>query len=84
MAAARGLVEDMGERALRLIADLGGMSLLAAQTFYQAMTPPYSPRLLIAQMDHIAVRSIDLRLKEEVRREPLRADRRHAYRAPPD
>lgn len=60
MAAARGLVEDMGERALRLIADLGGMSLLAAQTFYQAMTPPYSPRLLIAQMDHIAVRSVSI------------------------
>jgi len=60
MAAARGLVEDLGERALRLIADLGGMSHLAAQTFYQAMTPPYSPRLLIAQMDHIAVRSVSI------------------------
>src|SRR5574341_1290224 len=60
MTPARGLVEDLGERALRLIADLGGMSLLAAQAFYQAVTPPYSPRLLIAQMDHVAVRSASI------------------------
>ena len=60
MAASRGLVEDLGERALRLIADLGAMSVLAGQAFYQAATPPYNPRLLIAQMDHIAVRSVSI------------------------
>src|SRR5574341_1729312 len=60
MTPARGLVEDLGERAVRLIADLGGMSLLAGQTFYQAVSPPYYPRLLIAQMDHIAVRSVSI------------------------
>lgn len=60
MASSRGLVEDLGERALRFISDLGGMSLLAGQAFYQAVTPPYSPRLLIAHLDHIAVRSVSI------------------------
>jgi phospholipid/cholesterol/gamma-HCH transport system permease protein len=60
MAAARGLVEDLGERVLRFIADLGAISLLAAQALSQAVTPPYSPRLLIAQMDYIAVRSVSI------------------------
>lgn len=60
MASSRGLVEDLGERALRLISDLGGMSFLAGQAFYQAVTPPYSPRLLIAHLDHIAVRSVSI------------------------
>ncbi|HYL81532.1 MAG TPA: ABC transporter permease, partial [Candidatus Acidoferrum sp.] len=56
----RDLVEDLGERGVRLIAELGGMSLLAGQTFRQAIAPPYNPRLLIAQMDHIAVRSVSI------------------------
>jgi phospholipid/cholesterol/gamma-HCH transport system permease protein len=60
MAGVRDLVEDLGERGVRLIAELGGMSLLAGQTFCQAITPPYNPRLLIAQMDHIAVRSVSI------------------------
>ncbi|MBI4736765.1 MAG: ABC transporter permease [candidate division NC10 bacterium] len=36
------------------------MSLLAGRTLYHAVTPPYQPRLLIAQMDHIAVRSVSI------------------------
>lgn len=56
----RGLVEDLGRWALRMIADLGGMSLLAGQAFYQAVTPPYTPGLLVAQMDYIAVRSVSI------------------------
>ncbi|HSB70017.1 MAG TPA: ABC transporter permease [Candidatus Methylomirabilis sp.] len=60
MAATRGLLEELGEWVLQLTADLGAMSLLAAQAFYQAVTPPYNPRLLIAHMDHIAVRSVTI------------------------
>jgi phospholipid/cholesterol/gamma-HCH transport system permease protein len=50
----------MGQRAIRLIAETGGMSVLAGQTFYHAVTPPYNFRLLVAQMDHIAVRSVSI------------------------
>jgi phospholipid/cholesterol/gamma-HCH transport system permease protein len=60
MAAARGIIEDLGERALVFIGELGAMSLLAGQTFYHAVTPPYNFRILIAQMDHIAVRSVSI------------------------
>jgi phospholipid/cholesterol/gamma-HCH transport system permease protein len=60
MAAARGFVEEMGERTAQFIAELGAMSFLAGQAVYQAVTPPYSPRLLIAQMDYIAVRSVSI------------------------
>jgi phospholipid/cholesterol/gamma-HCH transport system permease protein len=60
MAQARGFVRELGERAVRFIAELGAMSFLAGQAAYQAVTPPYSPRLLIAQMDYIAVRSVSI------------------------
>lgn len=56
----RGVIENLGRRALRMIADLGGMSLLAGQAFSQAVTPPYNPGLLVAQMDYIAVRSVSI------------------------
>ncbi|MCK7478006.1 MAG: hypothetical protein M0C28_11675 [Candidatus Moduliflexus flocculans] len=36
------------------------MSVLAGQTFYHAVTPPYNLRLLVARMDHIAVRSVSI------------------------
>lgn len=56
----RGLVEDLGKRGLVLISELGAMSVLTGQTFYYALTPPYNLRILIAQMDHIAVRSVSI------------------------
>ena len=56
----RGLVEDLGKRGLVLIGELGAMSVLAGQTFYHALTPPYNLRILVAQMDHIAVRSVSI------------------------
>ena len=55
MPAIRGLAEDVGKRALVFIGELGAMSVLAAQTFFHAATPPYNLRILIAQMDYIAV-----------------------------
>jgi phospholipid/cholesterol/gamma-HCH transport system permease protein len=56
----RELVEDLGGRALRFTRDLGDMSMLAGQTFYHAVTPPFFPRLMLAQMDHIAVSSVSI------------------------
>lgn len=58
MGAIREVAEKLGQRTLRLIEGLGGMSTLAGQTFYHALTPPYYPRLFLAQMDNIAVRSV--------------------------
>ena len=60
MTGLRNLLENLGKRGLRLITEMGGMSLLAGQTFYHAVTPPYNFRLLIGQMDHIAVRSVSI------------------------
>jgi phospholipid/cholesterol/gamma-HCH transport system permease protein len=60
MAALRAFVADLGRRLLLLIAELGAMSVLAIQTLYYAATPPYNFRILIAQMDHIAVRSVSI------------------------
>jgi len=54
------LVQDLGKRGLAFVGKLGGMSVLAGQTFYHALTPPYNLRLLVAQMDHIAVRSVSI------------------------
>src|SRR5512134_1571549 len=56
----RGVVEELGRRLLAFVSELGAMSLLAGQTFYHAATPPYNFRILIAQMDHIAVRSVTI------------------------
>jgi len=60
MAMLRGFVEEMGKRLLVVVSALGAMSMLAGQTFYHAATPPYNFRILIAQMDHIAVRSVSI------------------------
>jgi phospholipid/cholesterol/gamma-HCH transport system permease protein len=56
----RGLLEKLGESGMQFVLGLGAVSALAAQTFYHAVRPPFSPRLLAAQMDHIAVRSISI------------------------
>jgi phospholipid/cholesterol/gamma-HCH transport system permease protein len=56
----RDLAENLGKRALVFVGELGALSVLAAQTFYHAATPPYNFRILIAQMDHIAVRSVTI------------------------
>ncbi len=60
MTAIREAAESLGSRTLRLIEELGGMSALAGQAFYQALTPPYSPRYLLAQLDNIAVQSVSI------------------------
>jgi phospholipid/cholesterol/gamma-HCH transport system permease protein len=60
MAAITDLPQDLGRRVQLFLTDLGGMSLLAGRTIYDAVTPPYGPRLLVAQMDHIAVRSVSI------------------------
>jgi phospholipid/cholesterol/gamma-HCH transport system permease protein len=56
----RNLVQDLGRRAQLFVTVLGGMSLLAGRTIYDAVTPPYGVRLLQAQMDHIGVRSVSI------------------------
>ncbi len=60
LARLRDLTQELGQRAVLLTTDLGGMSILAGQTLYQAVTPPYKLKLLTAQMDHIAVRSVSI------------------------
>ncbi len=60
MAAIRDLVLHLGQRAQLFVTDLGGMSLLAGRTIYDAVTPPYGLRLLVGQMDYIAVRSVSI------------------------
>ncbi|HSD52076.1 MAG TPA: ABC transporter permease [Candidatus Methylomirabilis sp.] len=60
MAEIRDLVLDLGRRAQLFVADMGGMSLLAGRTIYDAITPPYGLRLLMGQMDYIAVRSVSI------------------------
>jgi phospholipid/cholesterol/gamma-HCH transport system permease protein len=56
----RDIVERLGRRTTRVMLELGDVSILAGQTIYHAVTPPYSPRLLLAHMDHIAVRSVSI------------------------
>jgi len=56
----RRLIEELGTRLLVLVGELGAMSVLAGRTFYHAVLPPYNVRLLVAQMDHIAVRSVSI------------------------
>jgi phospholipid/cholesterol/gamma-HCH transport system permease protein len=60
MPSLRSVLEELGNRTVRLLMELGDVSILAGQTLYHAVTPPYSPRLLIAHMDHIAVRSVSI------------------------
>jgi phospholipid/cholesterol/gamma-HCH transport system permease protein len=56
----RGLVQELGGRALLFTANLGSVSFLGGRTLYYAVMPPYSLRPLVAQMDHIAVRSVSV------------------------
>ncbi|MGH7377887.1 MAG: ABC transporter permease, partial [Candidatus Methylomirabilales bacterium] len=56
-AGARQVVVALGDRASRLVGYMGGVSVLAGQTFYQSLVPPYPLRSLLQQMDHIGVRS---------------------------
>ncbi len=60
MGTLRGLVNDLGGQVFLFLLDLGGMSLLAGRTLYYAVTPPYGVKQLVAQMDHIAVRSVSI------------------------
>jgi phospholipid/cholesterol/gamma-HCH transport system permease protein len=60
MAAIRDLTQDLGRRAQLFLNDLGGMSLLAGRTISDALTPPFGLKLLVAQMDHIGVRSVSI------------------------
>jgi phospholipid/cholesterol/gamma-HCH transport system permease protein len=56
----RDIAEELGRRSQRLVVELGAVSTLAGQTVYHAVSPPYSPRLLLVQMDNIAVRSVSI------------------------
>jgi phospholipid/cholesterol/gamma-HCH transport system permease protein len=60
MEAVRGFLQELGRRCMDLIVELGAMSILAGQTLYHAVTPPYPLRPLIAQMDQVAVRSVPI------------------------
>lgn len=60
MAAIRDLMQDLGRRAQLFVSDLGGMSLLAGRTIYDAVSPPYGLKLLVEHMDHIGVRSVSI------------------------
>jgi phospholipid/cholesterol/gamma-HCH transport system permease protein len=56
-AGARQVVVALGGRATRVVDYMGGVSVLAGQTFYQSLFPPYPLRLVLQQMEHIGVRS---------------------------
>ena len=60
MITSRNLVQSLGQQVQRFVTELGGMSLLAGRTLYDAVTPPYGVKLLEAQMDHIGVRSVSI------------------------
>lgn len=48
----------VGGRTTRMLTYLGGLSQLALQTFRAGLTPPYSLRALLVQMDRIGVQSL--------------------------
>lgn len=56
----RPLLLKMGDQTLAVISSMGGIAILACQTFYYTMLPPYDVRLLVKQMDHIGVRSLSI------------------------
>jgi len=56
----RRMIEGCGRAVLEFALELGAVSSLAGQTFSHAVRPPFYPRLLLAQMDHIAVRSVSI------------------------
>jgi phospholipid/cholesterol/gamma-HCH transport system permease protein len=55
-----GLTTELGRRAVEFIGELGAMSALVIETFQAALTPPYALRGFVAQLDHIAVRSVSI------------------------
>src|SRR5512138_801388 len=60
MAGIRDGLEALGKWTVRIVLELGEVSTLAGQTIYHAVTPPYTPRVLVPHMDHIAVRSVSI------------------------
>jgi len=68
MAAIRDLTQDLGRRAQLFVDDLGGMSLLAGRTVYEAVTPPYGVKLLVdpASLDMLNGSEIDFQEFQEV------------------
>ena len=56
----RELFIAVGGRATSLLEKIGGVGLLAGQTFYYALKPPYEFRTLLSQMDHVGIKSVSI------------------------
>ncbi|WP_239993068.1 MlaE family ABC transporter permease [Candidatus Methylomirabilis limnetica] len=56
----RNVVVAVGDQSIRLLELLGGISKLTYDTACCAFTPPYNPRGLLQQVDHIGVKSISI------------------------
>ncbi len=56
----RNVAVAVGGQSIRLLELLGGLSQLTYDTVYCAFTPPFNPRELIRQVDHIGVKSISI------------------------
>ena len=56
----RKVAVAVGGQSIRLLELLGGLSRLTYDTVCCAFTPPYNPRGLLQQIDHIGVKSISI------------------------
>ena len=56
----RNVAIAVGGQSIRLLELLGGLSKLTYETVRCAFTPPYNPRGLLRQVDHIGVKSISI------------------------
>src|SRR5574337_145103 len=56
----RNVAVAVGSQSIRLLELLGGLSRLTYDTVLCALTPPFNPRGLIQQVDHIGVKSISI------------------------
>lgn len=56
----RNVAVAIGGQSIRLLELLGGLSQLTYDTVCCAFTPPFNPRELIRQVDHIGVKSISI------------------------
>jgi phospholipid/cholesterol/gamma-HCH transport system permease protein len=56
----RNVAVAVGDQSIRLLELLGGISKLTYDTACCAFTPPYNPRGLLQQVDHIGVKSISI------------------------
>ncbi len=56
----RNVAVAVGGQSIRLLELLGGLSQLTYDTVCCAFTPPFNPRELIRQVDHIGVKSISI------------------------